>query len=424
MKKVQKKKLSLSTVIAYTTATLMLFSCESIFDNSESTSEIGELDIDLPTEDADILHYYFGNNIQLEKLENYENQTVPNYIDDDNTGTNVITDEGATLGRVLFYDNRLSANNTVSCASCHQQEHAFGDLNQASTGVAGTTGRHSMRLVNARFGDEERFFWDERANSLEFQTTQPIQDHIEMGFSGLEGDPTIEDLIIRLQNIEYYPPLFELVFGDIEITEDRMQLALAQFIRSIQSFDSRFDSGLTATGDINESFDSFTEVENLGKTLYLTGPGGRPGPPGGLRGAAPFDGAGCNACHRAPEFAIDENTLNNGVIHTLGDPNGRDLEVTRSPTLRDLFKENGELNGPMMHTGDFSSLELVIDHYNNLPAESLNDNLDQRLSPRGMPQRLNLDQDEIDALVAFMKTLTGTDIYTNPKWSDPFVRGE
>lgn len=415
----QLKTFRLFRVAAFLLLTLS-YSCDGLLDNSESSSAEDELEISSPEQTAEILSQYFGTNILIDQLENYEDQPVPNYINDDNTGTNRITNEGATLGRVLFYDNSLSVDETVACASCHQQEHAFGDLAQASEGVAGSTGRHSMRLVNARFGNEARFFWDERAGSLETQTTRPIQDHVEMGFSGDDSDPDINDLILKLQNIEYYPPLFELAFGDPEITEDRMQLAMAQFVRSIQSFDSKFDSGLVVSRNMNEPFDNFSDIENLGKQLFLAGPAGAPG--GGPGGAAAIAGAGCQACHQAPEFDIDNNANNNGVIHVIGDPSAEDLEVTRSPTLRDLFKVTGELNGPMMHTGDFTTMEQVIDHYNNLPQESLNANLDPRLSPRGQPQRLNLDQEEIDALVAFMKTLSGTDIYTNAKWSDPFVR--
>ena len=115
----------------------------------------------------------FGSNINLSSLENYANQTKPNYITRDNSTGNPITDKGATLGRMLFYDKNLSKNNTISCSSCHKQELAFGDNVVASVGVNGTTGRHSMRLVNARFGNEAKFFWDERAATLEAQTTFP-----------------------------------------------------------------------------------------------------------------------------------------------------------------------------------------------------------------------------------------------------------
>src|SRR4029079_9901627 len=113
-------------------------------------------------------------------LANYAKQPTPAYITKSNTPViNQITDSGATLGRVLFYDKRLSRNNTVSCSTCHQQEHGFSEAATASTGVAGTTTRHSMRLINARFGIEEHFFWDERAATLEDQTTQPIRNRFE-----------------------------------------------------------------------------------------------------------------------------------------------------------------------------------------------------------------------------------------------------
>ena len=137
--------------------------------------------------------------LDLTQLANYANQPVPTYITKNNTTAgNAITDEGATLGRVLFHDKRLSRNDTVSCSSCHDQAHAFSDPAVASTGVNGTTGRHAMRLINARFANEARFFWDERAATLESQTTQPVRDHVEMGFSGTLGDPDFAALTAKL----------------------------------------------------------------------------------------------------------------------------------------------------------------------------------------------------------------------------------
>src|SRR5574343_1765881 len=150
----------------------------------------------------------FGSSIDLENLANYANQTITPYIIKDNSLGNRITDKGATLGRVLFYDKNLSSNNTISCSSCHIQANAFSDTNIASTGVNGTTGRHSMRLVNSRFATETRFFWNERAATLEQQTTMPIKDHGEMGFSGLNGDMSFDDLLIKLGAINYSKELF------------------------------------------------------------------------------------------------------------------------------------------------------------------------------------------------------------------------
>lgn len=362
----------------------------------------------------------FGSRITLSSLMNYANQPLPNYITKDNTTSNVITDAGATLGRVLFYDKNLSVDNTIACASCHQQASAFSDLSLASTGVDGVTGRHSMRLINARFSLEDNFFWDERAASLEQQTTQPIQDHIEMGFSGANGDPTISDLINKLEGIDYYEELFNFVYGDPNITEDRMQRALAQFIRSIQSFDSKFDQGLAQAVNLGANFPNFTPEENEGKRLFLS-----PAAGGGPGGGATGEGAGCQGCHRAPEFDIDPNSRNNGVVGNLADPNLIDVTITRSPTLRDLVNPAGAMNGPAMHDGSKATIREIIDHYDMIPVVAGNNNLDPRLNGGpgpggGQPQILNLTEAEKNAIEAFLRTLTGSSVYTDERWSDPF----
>jgi len=152
--------------------------------------------------------------IELRNLENYIGQAIPNYIQKNNTpADNPLTNAGATLGRVLFYDKKLSANNSISCGSCHVQEFAFGDTALLSRGLnGGLTGRHSMRLPYSRFAQEERFFWDERANSLEMQTTMPIQDAVEMGFSGVSGQPGFDSLTRKLADIDYYKTLFRFVY--------------------------------------------------------------------------------------------------------------------------------------------------------------------------------------------------------------------
>ncbi|MFK7932487.1 MAG: cytochrome c peroxidase [Saprospiraceae bacterium] len=365
---------------------------------------------------------FTGGIIDLDDLFNYANQTVPNYINDDNTpNNNQITDIGATLGRVLFYDKNMSTDRTIACASCHQQEHAFGDLDQASQGVDGLTGRHSMRLINARFADEVRFFWDERANSLELQTTQPIQDHIEMGFSGQNGDPSLADLITRLENIDYYQTLFTEVYGDPNITEERMQLALAQFIRSIQSFDSKYDVGRAQVNNNNAQFPNFTTQENNGKQLFSTNPQFN------NNGMRTGGGLGCQRCHQAPEFDIDptrggggpggnNNIGNNGMVTGLNGIN--DFTNTRSPSLRDFVKADGSTNGDAFHNGHAGGMTAMIEHYNS-GIENVQ-NLDPRLRPGGDPQRLNMTQAEKDALAAFLQTLGGSDVYTNEKWSNPF----
>lgn len=362
--------------------------------------------------DQDALLEQFAGNIDLNSLPNYANQDVPGYISKDNTANNPITDRGAVLGRVLFYDKNLSSDNTVACASCHQQSFAFSDGDNASAGVNGTTGRHSMRLINSRFADENNFFWDERANSLEEQTTQPIQDHVEMGFSGENGDDNINILFEKIESIEYYNELFTAVYGDEQVTEERMQNALGQFIRSIQSFDSKYDIGRALAGNNNTDFSNFTDQENEGKDLFTRRPDFN------NNGVRIGGGLGCNICHRAPEFDIDPNSGNNGIINSLSNSNELDAEVTRSPTLRDLFNASGVANGPMMHTGFTEDLADVLDHYNEIPASG--NGLDRRLNPNGNPQNLAMTDTEKEAVIAFIKTLSGSDVYSNEKWSNPF----
>jgi cytochrome c peroxidase len=355
----------------------------------------------------------FGTTIDLENLENYANQTIPAYITKDNTAGNSITDKGATLGRILFYDKNLSSNNTISCSSCHQQTNAFGDTNIASNGVNGTTGRHSMRLINSRFANEAKFFWNERAINLETQTTMPIKDHGEMGFSGTNGDEAFSGLVTKLSNIDYYKELFKFVYGTEEVTENRIQLALAQFIRSIQSFDSKFDVGRAQVANDNQPFPNYTNQENQGKNIFLTPP------QFDATGNRTAGGFGCAGCHAAPEFDIDPNTLNNGIIGILNGT-GIDITNTRAPSLRDLVKTDGTTNGQMMHTGVITTLQAAIGHYGTINLAPGNTNLDPRLRPNGFGQQLHVTATEVNAVIAFLRTLSGTNVYIDPKWSNPF----
>ena len=348
--------------------------------------------------------------IDLAALPNYAKQPKPFYIFRDNTplshlsptGVNPITDTGATLGRLLFYDKRLSRNNTVSCSSCHQQAHAFGDPAIISTGVGGMTARHSMRLVNARFS-EPKFFWDNRAPSLESLVTQPLRSAIEMGFSGTNGDPDFADLIAKLSALPEYQQLFRAAFGSPVIDEQRIQKALSQFIRSIQSFDSKYDAGVAITRSTYRGpFPNFTDSENRGLQLF--------------NNPESNGGANCSFCHVIGELHNTSASGNNGVITAIG--GGTDLTVVSSPTLRDLVNPSGRLNGPLMHNGAFTSLAQVIDHYNAIPGDNPN------LSPafRRFPgvQNLNLTPQQRLDLENFLVTLSGKAVYTDPKWSNPF----
>jgi cytochrome c peroxidase len=356
----------------------------------------------------------FGGTINPDQLLNYAQQSVPTYINKDNTENNPITDAKATLGRVLFYDKNLSIDNSVSCGSCHKQSFAFGDTALISNGVeGGLTIRHSMRLVNSRFASEKKFFWNERAATLEVQTTMPIQDHAEMGYSGQNGRPGLSNLLSKLASIDYYNELFTFVYGDPSVTELRMQECLSQFIRSIQSFDSKYDDGRAVVNNDNLDFPNFTAQENNGKALFLTPP------VFDASGTRISGGLGCNQCHRAPEFDIDPNTKNNGIIGIINAA-GLDLNNTKSPSLRNLTQPNGSVNGPMMHTGAIKTLQAAIGHYGTINIAVGNNNLDQRLTPNGIGQKLVLNAQEVNAVMSFLKTLSGNSVYTDVRWSDPF----
>lgn len=357
----------------------------------------------------------FGTNIDFNNLSNYANQGKPAYIINDNTGANTIKDNKATLGRILFYDKNLSINNTIACASCHNQAFAFSDTSLVSDGVlGGLTARHSMRLINARFANETKFFWNEMAASLEVQTTMPIQDHAEMGFSGQNGRGNLDTLLNKLSKINYYKEIFKAIYGDTIVTEARLQESLAQFVRSIQSFDSKYDSGRARVNSDAVPFPNFTSIENAGKNLYLTPPA--------------FDGSGnriaggvgCNGCHRAPEFDIDPNSNNNGIVGIIGS-NSIETNDTRAPSLRDLVKADGTTNSRMMHTGQFTTIAAVLGHYNNIPNNPANNNLDGKLRVDGVGNKLRLTPTETAQLIAFIQTLGGTNVYVDKKWSNPFL---
>ncbi|MEL6857206.1 MAG: cytochrome c peroxidase [Pseudomonadota bacterium] len=404
--------LSGSTISGTLTSTgAITVTCTATDPSGASISDTFTIDVSI---DQSAIATTFGTAIDLEALDNHAGQTVPDYITKINDGGNPITDAGATLGRVLFYDTSLSTDGTISCATCHIQSLGFSDPGIVSTGVeGGLTGRHSMRLINTMFADEEDFFWDERADSHEAQESEPIQDHNEMGFSGQNGRPTLDDLIVQMEATEYYEELFRFVYLDPNITEARIQEALAQFTKSIQSFDSRYDEGRAQVNNNGANFPNFTADENAGKTLFMQTPNN--------------GGAGCNRCHRAPEFDIAPNSDQNGVFRVANSTTEFDLTNTRSPSLRDMVGPGGSSNGPFMHDGSLATLRAVIDHYDAIQAPTseppLSDwraTLDNRLMPGGNPQRLNLTETEKDQLEAFMLTLTGSSIYTDPKLSDPF----
>ena len=328
---------------------------------------------------------------------------------------NPITDAGAALGRVLFYDRLLSENGTIACASCHVQAFAFSDPRPLSLGFDGRrTERNSMPLLNLRYyGGGERqgaMFWDHRAPSLETQVLMPIQDTVEMGL-------TLDELQLRVTSAAYYPPLFEAAFGTSDVSAERIALALAQFVRAIASFRSRWDEGIATGARPNEDFSNFTAQENEGKRLFFGAPRG--GPPGGGGGPS------CAVCHLpgGPDnlsFFFMDGAKNNGLPEDddvgfgLVTGDRRDDRKFKSPSLR-----NVELTGPFMHDGRFQSLEQVVRFYSGQIAPD--PNLDRVLvGPNGQPLRFAFNSDQQAALVAFLRTLTDSQITTDPRFADPF----
>lgn len=335
---------------------------------------------------------------------NYANINLPNYFLDnqlqqeDNTpANNPITDNGATLGRVLFYDKKLSANNTVSCASCHSQENGFSDPVAFSVGFeGGLTGRNSMGLANAKYYANGHFFWDERASTLEEQVLMPIQDGVEMGL-------TLTELVTKVSAEDYYKVLFRRTFGDENVTSERISLALSQFVRSMVSYESKYDEGMAITGNPNAQFPNFTASENLGKNLFFS------------------NRTRCADCHITNAFVGDE-ARNNGLDAILTDlglagvtGNNNDRGEFKTGSLRNI-----ELTGPYMHDGRFATLGEVIDHYDTGVQNSAD--LDNRLRVGGgQVRRLNLNAAERQGLIDFLITLTDNNFITDEKYSDPFL---
>ncbi len=314
--------------------------------------------------------------------------------------SNPVTDWGATLGRVLFYDKNLSQNKTISCASCHQQAHGFSDPAAKSAGFnGGLTGRNSMTIINAKFYPNGRFFWDQRAATLEQQTLMPVQDLVEMGM-------TLSELETRLKTLPYYPILFSKAFGDNTISSNRIAQALSQFVRSVVSYQSKYDAGRQTFPAVpppppNAVFPNLSAAENRGKELFLTT-------------------AGCGPCHGSETFTAPEEK-NNGL-----DPVNTDRgfgAITGNTAMDGHFKvttlRNVELTAPYMHDGRFNTLEEVIEHYNS--GVKNNPTLSPQLrQPNGQPRQLNLSPADKAALVAFLKTLTDPSIATEVKFSNPF----
>jgi cytochrome c peroxidase len=378
---------------------ILTFGLVSCSDN-ENYVPIGNNVINIPDEPFD----YINLNLPSHFTNDVPGQPLPTSINglDNTPNDNPITNEGATLGRVLFYDKSLSANGTIACASCHKQDKGFSDDAILSVGFdGGLTGRHSMTLINSRFYQRGRFFWDERASTLEEQVLQPFQDPVEMGM-------TLEQVVSAVQEQNFYSELFEDAFGSQDINSDRISRALSQFVRSIVSHSSKYDEGRVLSASPGANFPNFTDEENLGKNLFFQ--------------TIPNGGGACFGCHTTEAFvSANPGPQNNGLDLVTTDEGAG--AVFNNPIFESRFKtttlRNIELTAPYMHDGRFATLEEVVEHYNS--GIQAHPTLSPALTDdNGNPVQLNFTDAEKAALVAFLKTLTDNNISTEEKWSDPF----
>lgn len=290
-------------------------------------------------------------------------------LENDNTpADNQITNDGATLGRVLFYDKHLSKNNTISCGSCHKPENSFTDNIQFSRGFeGGLTTRTSMGLLNAAFYKSGKMFWDERSLTLEDQVLQPIQNHIEMGL-------TLTELVDTIQSLDYYPSLFQKAFGTTTIDTVRIAKALAQFVRSIIPYQSKYDL-------VKQNLATFTPMEQAGEQLFLNA-----APPGQPT-------LTCAGCHAPPLF------ITSTPAGTFGLQDADDLGIDNTGHFKIGSIRNIALTAPYFHDGSVTSLQNVLT--TNIP-------LHQVAPP------------DVQRLIAFMQTLSDTQTLSEERFSDPF----
>ncbi len=292
---------------------------------------------------------------------------------------NPLTGEGVALGGRLFFDRRLSADNSQSCAACHHPREAFTEPRRFSRGIDGDIGtRNAMPLLNLAW--KSSFFWDGRAATLREQVLQPIQNPIEMHES-------LANAVAKIAADRDYHRLFANAFGSPEITSDKIARALEQFLLVQVSFDSKYDRIMNGTA-------KFTGEEQRGFILFNTE-------------YDPYHGqygADCFHCHGGP-LLQSQDFANNGLDSAFRDL-GRYKVTKRAgdegkfavPSLR-----NVAVTAPYMHDGRFRTLEEVVEHY--CTGMKRSPTLDPNLAKHpdgGVP----LSADDKRALVAFLKTLT------------------
>ena len=327
----------------------------------------------------------------LIKPTHFPNMVIP----DDNP----LTKEGVELGRFLFYEKRLSGDNTMSCATCHMPQNGFSDANQFSVGIDGIAGtRQSMALVN--LGWENFFFWDGRASSLEEQILEPVPNPIEMHQSW-------KDAVSKLNADVKYRNLFFRAFNEEGIDSIKVTKAIAQFLRTLVSGESKYDvmykyeNSMTLNSNEQSVLGTIDPEEWAGYDLFKS-----------------LNGADCFHCHNGPLMQVKKFS-NNGLMPNSINDLGR-AHVTKNPEDNYKFKvptlRNIALTAPYMHDGRFTTLDEVIEHYSS--GIHMNPTIDP-LIEFGSQGGVQLDVQEKYLLKKFLLTLTDNNFINNPNFKDP-----
>lgn len=404
------KRIDMKKYTIFLWGLLLFISVSSCNKDETENAPVGKTTPPVDTVDSSVLpegfptvnsEYVFPQELRVRSLVGGE--SLDKYIPEDNPMTNA----GVELGRYLFYDTKLSLNNNQSCGSCHKQEFAFSDTNTISFGTSGQPGRRqSMAIFNMLF--QKHFFWDGRSISLEHQVLEPIQDPTEM-------DLSLQTMVERLKEEPMYPEMFKVAFGDSTITHDLVSKALSQFVRSIVSVNTKFD-------DKQAGLANFTTLEKKGEDLFNIHPDGS--------GQIFSRGADCMHCHVPPNFATVGDALDPFVNNGLNPEHVGDLgraEVTGNPADEGRFKivtlRNLVFTPPYMHNGSLRTLADVIDFYSDhkhLNSPNIDPDIATNANEPLITPQLGLTQEEKEAVLAFLNTLTDSTLITNPAYANPF----
>jgi len=341
-------------------------------------------------------------------------QTFPDYVPPVSLyipADNPETVEGIALGRFLFYDSILSSDYHHACSSCHQQAYAFTDRHRPlSTGVHDSIGTfNSMALFNIPW-ERGGFFWNARAPILDSQIVGPVANTKEMNLPWSQA-------VARLQASPTYPNLFNKAFGSSTITKENTVKAIAQFLRTIVSYSSKFDS-------VQQGLATFTPTERLGYQLFTTDPVPNSDPNNhtvSLGHRLPGSGVDCFHCHANPDFIPELFIPNNQVLQN----DGFGTINFKVPSLRNL-----KFSSPYMSDGSVATLDSVIAHYDHEidPSSTTTSDLmyAKKYTVPGAPYELATGNMELSAqekagLIAFLNTLNDYGLISNPAYSNPFI---